>query len=58
MIALFAIVQTLCDNFKSVQRVRFILNGQPAETLAGHIAIDHSLRPLPWLLNKPSNTAR
>jgi len=53
LIATFSIVQTLTANFPSIKRVRILVNGQAAETLAGHVAIDRSLSPLPSLLANP-----
>lgn len=50
MMATFSIVQTLTANFPAVKRVRLLVNGQGVETLAGHIAIDRPLAPLPSLL--------
>ena len=52
MMAVYSIVQTLATNFSAVRRVRLIVNGQPAETLAGHIRIDRPLRPLPYLVSR------
>ena len=56
LIAVYSLVQTVVSNFPSVQRVRIVVNGQPAQTLAGHIEIDRSLRPLPYLL-RPGTVA-
>ncbi|MGA7617457.1 MAG: GerMN domain-containing protein [Thermoanaerobaculia bacterium] len=50
LMAVYSLVQTLMDNFPSVKRVRILVNGQPAPTLAGHVAIDHALKPLTWLV--------
>jgi spore germination protein GerM len=52
MAAIYSVVQTVVDNVGSAKRVRLLVNGQPAETLAGHIAIDRSLTPLPFLLKR------
>lgn len=57
MIAVYALVQTVVSNFPSVQRVRILVNGQPVQTLAGHIEIDRALRPLQSLL-RPGNAPR
>lgn len=54
MIAVYSLVQTIVSNFPSVQRVRILVNGQPEQTLAGHIEIDRSLRPLQALLRAGS----
>jgi hypothetical protein len=50
MMAVYSVVQTLTTNFAEAKRVRFLLNGEPAETLAGHIAMDKPLSPMPALL--------
>ncbi len=42
----YSIVQTLIDNLKSIRRVQIIVNGQAAETLAGHVSIDRPLHPI------------
>lgn len=52
LMAVFGVVQTLCENFKSVHRVRILVNGQPSETLAGHVAIDRALFPLASLIRR------
>lgn len=53
MMAVYSVVQTLVENFEEVGRVRILVNGQPAQTLAGHIAIDRPLRPMKSLLAAP-----
>lgn len=50
MMAIYSIVQTLATNFAAVRQVRLVLNGQPVETLAGHVRIDRPLRPLRHLV--------
>lgn len=52
MIAIYSVVQTLTSNFPSVKRVRLLVNGQPVQTLAGHISTDKALVPMPSLLQK------
>jgi len=39
-------VQTMSANFVEVKKVRLLVNGTPAETLAGHIALDKPLTPM------------
>lgn len=53
LMAAHSIVQTLTANFPEVRRVRIVVNGTPAETLAGHVALHRSLTPLPDL-NDPA----
>ncbi len=49
LMAVYSVVQTAMSNFRSVRRVRILVNGQPAETLAGHIGLGRSLTPMAWL---------
>jgi len=46
----YSVVQTATDNLPSVRQVQILLNGHPADTLAGHVSIEHPLRPIPSLL--------
>lgn len=46
LMAIYSVVQTVTVNFPQARRVRFLLNGEPAETLAGHINLARSLTPL------------
>ncbi len=45
LMAVYSLVQTVTANFPEAKRVRILVNGTPAETLAGHIALDRSLVP-------------
>lgn len=45
LMAVYSIVQTVTANFPEAKRVRILLNGVPAETFGGHIAIDRALAP-------------
>jgi len=45
LMAIYAIVQTITSNFPEAKKVRVLVNGTPAETLAGHIALDRALTP-------------
>lgn len=51
LMAVYSVVQTVTANFADVKRVRLLLNGEPAETLAGHIWLGKSLQPLPSLVD-------
>lgn len=51
LMAAHSIVQTLTANFPEVKRVRLVVNGTPAETLAGHVALGRSLTPIPGLID-------
>lgn len=58
VMALYSVVHTLTANFPAVRRVRFLVNGQAVETLAGHVRIDRSLRPLPSLVGPGQTTSQ
>jgi hypothetical protein len=47
LMAASSLVQTLAVNFADARRVRLIVNGAPAETLAGHVSLTRSLSPMP-----------
>ena len=46
LMAVYSVVQTVTTNFPEAKRVRILVNGEPAETLAGHVALGKSLKPL------------
>ena len=50
LMAVYSIVSTVTTNFPEVKRVRILVNGESAETLAGHISLRQALRPMPSLL--------
>lgn len=52
MIAAYSVVQTVMANVPEAKRVRLLVNGQPAETLAGHLTIDRPLHPMESLLRR------
>ena len=45
LMAVYSIVETVTANFPEAKKVRVLVNGTPAETLAGHIALDKPLTP-------------
>ena len=45
LMAVYSLVQTITANFPEAKKVRILVNGTPAETLAGHVALDRSLVP-------------
>jgi len=51
LMAAESLVQTLTANFAEAQRVRIVVNGTPAETLAGHVSLSRSLVPMPALVD-------
>lgn len=54
LMAVYSIVQTVVANFPQARRVRLLVNGEPAETLAGHVALDKSLGPRPAMVEAGS----
>jgi hypothetical protein len=57
LMAVYSVVQTVTANFPDVKRVRLLLNGGPAETLAGHVSLSRSLTPMQTLVD-PRSRAR
>ena len=55
LIAVYSVVQTVIANFPDAKRVRLLVNGEPAETLAGHISLAKALTPLPYLTARNGN---
>ena len=47
LMAAYSVVQTVVANFPEAKRVRVLINGQPAETLGGHISLSKALTPMP-----------
>jgi spore germination protein GerM len=43
LMAIGSLVRTIASNFPEAKRVRILINGEPAETLAGHISLTRSL---------------
>jgi spore germination protein GerM len=54
LLALYSLVQSLTANFADARRVRVLVNGTPAETLAGHISLAKSLEPFPGMVEPAS----
>lgn len=54
LMAAYSLVQTLSANFADARRVRILINGAPAETLAGHVGLSRSLTPMPSLVEPPA----
>jgi spore germination protein GerM len=52
IMAVYSLAQTLSANFADAKRVRIVVNGTPAETLAGHISLARSFSPRPSLLDR------
>lgn len=54
LMTVYSLVQSLSANFPEARRVRILVNGTPAETLAGHVSLTRSLTPLPGLVEPRS----
>lgn len=54
LMSVYSLVQSLSANFAEARRVRVLINGTPAETLAGHVSLAKSLAPLPNLVEPAS----
>jgi spore germination protein GerM len=51
LMAVYSVVQSVTGNFPDAKRVRIVINGTPAETLAGHVSLARSLGPAPQLVD-------
>ncbi len=47
LMAIYSVVQTVTSNFPEAKRVRVLVNGEPAETLGGHVSLSRALAPMP-----------
>jgi sporulation and spore germination protein len=54
LMAIASLAQTVTTNFAEARRVRIVLNGAPAETLAGHIALSRSFEAMNALVEQGS----
>lgn len=54
LMAVYSLVQSVTANFPEAKRVRVLINGSPAETLAGHVSLARSLAPMPGLVDAKS----
>lgn len=54
LMSLYSLVHTLTANFADARRVRVLINGSPAETLAGHVSLAKSLEPFPAVVEPAS----
>ncbi|HJT16867.1 MAG TPA: GerMN domain-containing protein [Thermoanaerobaculia bacterium] len=50
LMAIYSVVQTVTANFPEAKKVRMLVNGEPAETLAGHISLNRALTPVPSMV--------
>lgn len=54
LMAVHSLVQTMTANFADARGVRVLINGSPAETLAGHVSLAKSFSPVPALVDPRS----
>jgi hypothetical protein len=54
LMAVYSLVQTVASNFADARSVRVMINGSPAETLAGHVSLAKSFSPVPALVDPSS----
>ena len=47
LMAVYSVVQTVTANFPEARKVRMLVNGEPAETLGGHVSLARSFTPQP-----------
>jgi germination protein M len=50
LMAIYSVVQTVTTNFPEAKRVRMLVNGEPAETLGGHVSLSRALTPVPSMV--------
>jgi len=50
LMAVYSLVQTVTANFAEAKRVRILVNGEPAETLGGHVSLARALKPMPGIV--------
>ena len=48
--AVYSVVQTVTANFPEARKVRMLVNGEPAETLGGHVSLARSFTPQPSIV--------
>jgi spore germination protein GerM len=50
LMAVYSVVQTVTANFPEAKKVRMLVNGEPAETLGGHVSLARSFAPQPSIV--------
>lgn len=45
LLAVYSLVNTITLNFPAIRRVQILIDGRPADTLAGHVDLSHPLFP-------------
>jgi hypothetical protein len=57
LLAVYSLVNSIALNFPAIQRVQILIDGQSAETLAGHVDLSRPLAPDMTLLAAPATPA-
>ena len=52
LMAVYSVVETVTANFPEAKKVRILVNGEPAETLAGHVNLSRALSPMPVFVSR------
>lgn len=52
MMTLYSIVNSLTYNFPEIKRVQILIDGKPAETIAGHLSLREPVLPKPDLIKR------
>ena len=50
LMAVYSVVQTVTANFPEAKKVRILTNGEPGETLGGHVSLARSFTPQPSIV--------
>jgi hypothetical protein len=50
LMAIYSVVQTVTANFPEAKRIRVLVNGEPAETLGGHVSLSRAFTPVPSMV--------
>src|SRR6202048_1850270 len=50
LMAVYSVVHTVTANFPEAKKVRMLVNGEPAETLGGHVSLARSFAPQPSIV--------
>ena len=50
LMSIYSVVQTVTANFPEAKRVRMLVNGEPSETLAGHVSLSRPFSPMPSIV--------
>jgi len=54
MMTVYSIVNSLSLNFPQIKRVQILIDGEPAETIRGHLSLEQPISPKPDLIKRQS----